>query len=107
MVTSDLGRVTTHLAFAHTYLRKDCGDVRSRTSYNGPKSPLIIVHLIVVTSDLGRVTTLVLLMLWLWLYCGDVRSRTSYNHEVLASSERDLIVVTSDLGRVTTPLNCA
>ena len=57
----------------------DCGDVRSRTSYN----PLTILYVwsyfIVVTSDLGRVTTLIKHSAFKVWDCGDVRSRTSYN----------------------------
>ena len=40
--------------------KPDCGDVRSRTSYNDVPSALVTVTVIVVTSDLGRVTTIVL-----------------------------------------------
>ena len=56
MVTFDLGRVTTDLVnFIMNLL--DCGDVRSRTSYN---ITALVVAVVVVD-------------------CGDVRSRTSYN----------------------------
>ena len=57
MVTSDLGRVTTTshgFVFAWSY----CGDVRSRTSYNNGENIAVIQTYIVVTSDLGRVTTI-------------------------------------------------
>ena len=56
MVTSDLGRVTTD---SSTVIEQstDCGDVRSRTSYNDLFSFDNEFIAIVVTSDLGRVTT--------------------------------------------------
>ena len=58
----------------------DCGDVRSRTSYNNLTRTPVNALIIVVTSDLGRVTTI-------------------YYKCLLNASK---IVVTSDLGRVTT-----
>ena len=78
-MTSDLGRVTTLILCAsHTLL--NCGDVRSRTSYNKKRWPVLEYQPIAVTSDLGRVTT----------------------HEVVTGATRAQIAVTSDLGRVTT-----
>ena len=59
-----------------------CGDVRSRTSYNEFEVVITVSPIIVVTSDLGRVTT-----------------ELPMGKYVLG-----LIVVTSDLGRVTTML---
>ena len=126
VVTSDLGRVTTSI-LKESLLSFDCGDVRSRTSYNlNPRRLSFSTH-IVVTSDLGRVTTRNLVSRWWLRYCGDVRSRTSYNVKLYFvcfkviycgdvrsrtsynSSKETLIgaakiVVTSDLGRVTTPM---
>ena len=58
MVTFDLGRVTTFGGDFEKVIHRDCGDVRSRTSYNGT-----VVAVVVVFED-----------------CGDVRSRTSYNY---------------------------
>ena len=43
------------------------------------KFKMYINTFIVVTSDLGRVTTSSLLISATSFYCGDVRSRTSYN----------------------------
>ena len=102
MVTSDLGRVTTSGAkLGHRQL--NCGDVRSRTSYNFDVSRPSALQAIVVTSDLGRVTTKSHSNLELEGYdCGDVRSRTSYNIIVNKYKSSAHIVVTSDLGRVTT-----
>ena len=78
VVTSDLGRVTTiwHMLIPNEY---DCGDVRSRTSYNDRTQSSHSWCEIVVTSDLGRVTTSIRLFKAGTNYCGDVRSRTSYN----------------------------
>ena len=81
MVTSDLGRVTTSTILPLQYVM-DCGDVRSRTSYNSQSVRIQDAEVIVVTSDLGRVTTPSLL--------GYMMLR--------------FIVVTSDLGRVTTEI---
>ena len=78
MVTSDLGRVTTTLPMVGI-TALDCGDVRSRTSYNN------------AVKSLSKP-----------LHCGDVRSRTSYNCIASADVNPLNIVVTSDLGRVTT-----
>ena len=80
MVTSDLGRVTTLYLLILLIKLKNCGDVRSRTSYNSLKEIASTQIKIVVTSDLGRVTTIYL----------------------VAHYRSELIVVTSDLGRVTT-----
>ena len=55
-----------------------------------------------VTSDLGRVTTVYQQIPLPLLNCGDVRSRTSYNVANSSGKGRIKIVVTSDLGRVTT-----
>ena len=63
-------------------MEEDCGDVRSRTSYNSATAFAAIASLIVVTSDLGRVTT--------------------FFHE--SAEQKPFIVVTSDLGRVTTEI---
>ena len=82
MVTSDLGRVTTLYLLILLIKLKNCGDVRSRTSYNRFASRSKRLALIVVTSDLGRVTTRVLSCCCGLSYCGDVRSRTSYNIQV-------------------------
>ena len=79
MVTFDLGRVTTFKDSDIT-LQRDCGDVRSRTSYNDTLGSIAKATLIVVTFDLGRVTTL---------------THGCYNNT-------PNIVVTFDLGRVTT-----
>ena len=57
VVTSDLGRVTT-AECKFLKIKLDCGDVRSRTSYNSQQFDEKMAELIVVTSDLGRVTTL-------------------------------------------------
>ena len=57
----------------------NCGDVRSRTSYNNKKMNKMSALKIVVTFDLGRVTTHVGHRTILTPNCGDVRSRTSYN----------------------------
>ena len=57
----------------------NCGDVRSRTSYNNRVLGYGSDMNIVVTFDLGRVTTHKPLQLPIPSYCGDVRSRTSYN----------------------------
>ena len=57
MVTSDLARVTTLVRPLPDELAH-CGDVRSRTSYNKREVFKAVVTAIVVTSDLGRVTTL-------------------------------------------------
>ena len=57
---------------------------------------------IVVTSDLGRVTTTFAKVGFVDENCGDVRSRTSYNASTTLEPEALNIVVTSDLGRVTT-----
>ena len=62
-----------------------CGDVRSRTSYNAAAVTDNNEAFIVVTSDLGRVTTPLVTF----------QPRTGE------------IVVTSDLGRVTTSLSLA
>ena len=59
----------------------NCGDVRSRTSYN-------LCSVNCIKSPLN---------------CGEVRSRTSYNLRELGIAGFCAIVVTSDLGRVTTP----
>ena len=57
VVTFDLGRVTTY--FVRTIIvSKNCGDVRSRTSYNFHEWMKSCGLEIVVTFDLGRVTTL-------------------------------------------------
>ena len=56
-VTSDLGRVTTKVSLMVVVTEFNCGDVRSRTSYN--KRSICFYQ--------ER------------LHCGDVRSRTSYN----------------------------
>ena len=78
VVTFDLGRVTTARA---TPLEgnTDCGDVRSRTSYNLSTVSIISSAIIVVTFDLGRVTTIAFNQATKFFNCGDVRSRTSYN----------------------------
>ena len=55
-----------------------------------------------MTSDLGRVTTYIFLLLKWKVDCGDVRSRTSYNEHILCQLLQAHIAVTSDLGRVTT-----
>ena len=56
-VTFDLGRVTTKQIKAD--LKSiNCGDVRSRTSYNINSSGATVMTQIAVTFDLGRVTTL-------------------------------------------------
>ena len=60
------------------------------------------VLIIVVTSDLGRVTTIQYMVLYSPQYCGDVRFRTSYNGASRVVLLSPGIVVTSDLGRVTT-----
>ena len=78
VVTSDLGRVTT-LSQTLMYCLMDCGDVRSRTSYNSTINAVITHTMIVVTSDLGRVTTKEYQYPAHLSHCGDVRSRTSYN----------------------------
>ena len=57
VVTSDLGRVTTNDILKND-TAIDCGDVRSRTSYNLKTLSMYTSSSIVVTSDLGRVTTL-------------------------------------------------
>ena len=57
VVTFDLGRVTTFVT-ASASLELDCGDVRSRTSYNALLILNVDVFMIVVTFDLGRVTTI-------------------------------------------------
>ena len=117
MVTSDLGRVTTsNQAFLAD--SDNCGDVRSRTSYNvahhdNPSVLKIVVtsdlgrvttalekpfnraSCIVVTSDLGRVTTLLRGFKLLLCNCGDVRSRTSYN-----LLTKELPVISPDCGDV-------
>ena len=80
-VTSDLGRVTTTLPLAGCSANGDCGDVRSRTSYNHLAFAHTYLRKIAVTSDLGRVTTLI----GFFIFLGSI------------------IAVTSDLGRVTTP----
>ena len=79
VVTSDLGRVTTQ-AQKRAHKRLNCGDVRSRTSYNTALALVEPVLGIVVTSDLGRVTTVYGLQPPYPQNCGDVRSRTSYNN---------------------------
>ena len=84
------------------HLQGYCGDVRSRTSYNSFFACNSLFDKIVVTSDLGRVTTISISLRVLWHYCGDVRSRTSYNKNLPWFSVCLIIVVTSDLGRVTT-----
>ena len=56
VVTSDLGRVTTYWEKYELEL-DNCGDVRSRTSYNQSLKKKRSQRPIVVTSDLGRVTT--------------------------------------------------
>ena len=101
VVTSDLGRVTTESYFLKKFLSNcgdvrsrtsynsnvfqhrignyHCGDVRSRTSYNTQSHHFHKNQTIVVTSDLGRVTTSSKVNPFFSIYCGDVRSRTSYN----------------------------
>ena len=79
MVTSDLGRVTTVINLLASFF-KDCGDVRSRTSYN-------FIFIALIKNPFN---------------CGDVRSRTSYNKIKGRIAPPIVIVVTSDLGRVTT-----
>ena len=79
MVTFDLGRVTT-LRIEQSHEVLNCGDVRSRTSYNSSNCQ-------VISSQ---------------SYCGDVRSRTSYNLSISLRCVVLSIVVTFDLGRVTT-----
>ena len=74
------------------------------TSYNEITSLIPLSGVIVVTSDLGRVTTNFSAILSIPYNCGDVRSRTSYNYSLQSVNIADAIVVTSDLGRVTTPL---
>ena len=56
VVTFDLGRVTTFLNILKCKCI-NCGDVRSRTSYNWLRICKRLTALIVVTFDLGRVTT--------------------------------------------------
>ena len=79
-MTSDLGRVTTTMKFSKYYNNADCGDVRSRTSYNKDSEHTLQRVGIAVTSDLGRVTT----------------ARPYPARKLMC------IAVTSDLGRVTT-----
>ena len=79
-VTSDLGRVTTYISIYSFVYLYNCGDVRSRTSYNRE------------CCDYLRFT----------IHCGDVRSRTSYNFKLSLQTLPTVIAVTSDLGRVTT-----
>ena len=55
-VTFDLGRVTTTRTL-RCRVRLNCGDVRSRTSYNPNHKLSVRPHNIAVTFDLGRVTT--------------------------------------------------
>ena len=81
-MTFDLGRVTTQTSISQRTVT-DCGDVRSRTSYNIFFCVISLLIDIAVTFDLGRVTT------WLSIFA------TSFL----------LIAVTFDLGRVTTTLN--
>ena len=70
VVTSDLGRVTTTLV---SNLRDfvNCGDVRSRTSYNIGVIDFTLEDKIVVTSDLGRVTIITFLPSQIWKNCDD------------------------------------
>ena len=103
VVTFDLGRVTTAVLADSDMFSSNCGDVRSRTSYNifiktscshnkivvtfdlgrvttKRALAMIIARAIVVTFDLGRVTTShINIQLNSSNNCGDVRSRTSYN----------------------------
>ena len=79
-VTFDLGRVTTSHSKPSANFAVNCGDVRSRTSYNYSRLK-IEAHT---------------------LNCGDVRSRTSYNFIVQLRINLSHIAVTFDLGRVTT-----
>ena len=79
-MTSDLGRVTTYISIYSFVYLYNCGDVRSRTSYNRE------------CCDYLRFT----------IHCGDVRSRTSYNFKLSLQTLPTVIAVTSDLGRVTT-----
>ena len=78
MVTFDLGRVTTNQILLKSDAL-DCGDVRSRTSYNTMSKIKDCKLEIVVTFDLGRVTTDKVFTVTICSHCGDVRSRTSYN----------------------------
>ena len=72
VVTFDLGRVTTPKTFPADR-RSNCGDVRSRTSYN-----TILIKYSKQTIN-----------------CGDVRSRTSYNKESI-----NAIISSSNCGDV-------
>ena len=67
-----------------------------------PPRVLVMTVQIVVTSDLGRVTTDHQAYILYFVHCGDVRSRTSYNSTFVGNLTTLNIVVTSDLGRVTT-----
>ena len=78
-MTFDLGRVTTEPK-EQRLVSKDCGDVRSRTSYNSYLKSRLAVPKIAVTFDLGRVTTIT----------------------IFSSPNLFHIAVTFDLGRVTT-----
>ena len=83
-MTSDLGRVTTHRLVQYR-LQLDCGDVRSRTSYNEVFNDAVTARL-----DCGDVRSRTSYNFsvngyaYLYKNCGDVRSRTSYNPASLA-----------------------
>ena len=100
-MTSDLGRVTTNcIAPAESFC--NCGDVRSRTSYNPAIPNSRNENKIAVTSDLGRVTTQleVLTTPQAIAVTSDLGRVTTLAEDL--GPEAKKIAVTSDLGRVTT-----